>query len=211
MGDAVTEVLEALVGSDLPMPVAGLAGRLSLPAERLDAALDVLAGAGLADATGGTVTLTEGGRNEAWQVVRRHRVTLLLLTDLVGIPWPQAHSMSTAWENLVDDEIQRCVLDKLGQPSLCPYGHPLSSGIDRQDGVLLADAADGPARVVSLAPRLVADPEALEILAGCGARPGDDIEIKSRRGGWFEIAGSIRDAALPPIIAGNLTVAPHPA
>lgn len=207
MNDAVTDVLEALVGSDLPVPFAGLAGQLSWPAERLDAALAVLADAGLVDATGRTVALTEGGRNEAWQVVRRHRVTLLLLTDLVGVPWSQAHSMSAAWEHLVDDEIQRRVLDKLGQPSLCPYGHPLTRAVDRQDGVLLVDAADGPARVVSLAPRLVADPEALEILAGCGARPGDDIEIKSRRSGWFEIAGSIRDTALPPTIVSNLTVA----
>lgn len=208
MDDACTEVLEVLVGSDSPMPGAVLAGQLSLPPGRLNAALSVLADAGLVAAARDGVGLTEGGRVEAWRIVRRHRITLLLLTDLVGVPWSQAHRLSASWEHLVDDAVQSYVISKLGRPSLCPYGHPLSSDIARTAGVLLVDAADGPVRVVSLAPRLVADSEALDILAGCGARPGDDIEVKGRRGGWFEIAGSVRDAALPPTIAGNLTVAP---
>jgi hypothetical protein len=179
-----------------------------VPAAQLDATLTSLVRDGVIVVAGGMVELTGGGLVEAWRVVRRHRLTLLMLTDLIGLPWSQAHRLVSAWEPLVDEAVQSRVAAELGQPGVCPYGHPLSSDTVRVVGVLLADAPDGPVRVVSLAPRLVADCEALEILAGCGARPGDDIEIKRRHAGWFEIAGTVRDAALPPTIAGNLTVAP---
>ena len=37
------------------------------------------------------VSLTEDGRDQAAQMIRRHRLAERLLTDFVGLPWELAH------------------------------------------------------------------------------------------------------------------------
>jgi DtxR family transcriptional regulator, Mn-dependent transcriptional regulator len=208
MHEARTEILESLVDAGGSVTSEVLAAQLPLTAAELERHLTDLATDGLVARTDDAVTLTEPGRTEAWATVRRHRVTLLLLTELVGLAWSHAHQLAAAWEPLVDDTVQAHVLDRLDHPTRCPYGHPLDATTTAPVGVAMGDAPDGPVRVLSLNPRLVADREALEILERCGARPGDDIEIRSRRAGWLEVAGTIGDAALGPHITRNLTVAP---
>jgi DtxR family transcriptional regulator, Mn-dependent transcriptional regulator len=203
-----TEILEALIDSGGSATLEHLAAQLPYTAAQLTRHLQLLAGDDIVTLDADAVALTDTGRVQAWRAVRRHRLTLLLLTEMIGLPWSDAHHLSAAWEPLVDEQLQDHIYQHLDQPTLCPYGHPLDPDTLPPAGVPLEAAPDGPARVVSLNPRLVAEREALEILQRCGARPGDDIEIRSRADGWLEVAGTIRDAALPPTIARNLTVAP---
>lgn len=208
MGRERTEILEALIDSGGSATPEHLHAQTPYTTELIAHHLNRLAADGIITNDNSTVTLTETGEEKAWQAVRRHRLTLLLLVEIVGLPWSEAHHLAEVWEPLVDEPLQAHILRQLNQPTLCPYGHPLESGTMLPEGVTLDSAPDGPARVVSLNPRLAGDREALEILQSCGARPGHDIEILSRKDGWFEVAGTMRDAALPPTIARNLTVAP---
>jgi hypothetical protein len=63
--------------------------------------------------------------------------------------------------------------------------------------------------VVRVTQTLVDDDEALQLLELSGFLPGREAEIKSRRDGWVEVAGTVRDAALPPHMARHVIVAPR--
>jgi hypothetical protein len=75
--------------------------------------------------------------------------------------------------------------------------------------MLRADAPLGPVRVVRVTQTLVGDDEALQLIQAAGLRPGTEVEVKSRRDGWVEVAGTVRDAAVPPHMARHIVVAPR--
>jgi DtxR family transcriptional regulator, Mn-dependent transcriptional regulator len=215
VGHLATEALEILLENDearLATPLHELECRLPATPDDIAAAVGQLVASGIAWARDASLQLTEDGRTEATRRVRRHRLTARLLHDVIGIPWWKVHSMTSRWERLVDEEVEARIIDLLGDPGTCPHGNPIPGSANQPhfpDAMLLDDAPIGPCRVVRVTQTIVDDDEALQLLELSGFIPGREAEIKSRRDGWVEVAGTVRDAALPPHMARHVIVAPR--
>ena len=210
-----TEVLEILLENDdarLATPHDELRHRLPDPDDAVEAAVALLVARGIAAVHDGSVRLTGPGRDLAVRRVRRHRLTARLLSDVIGIAWWKVHAATSSWEPLVDDEVEARIVELLGDPGTCPHGNPIPGSANQPhhpDAMLLDDAPLGPARVLRITQTLVGDDEAMQLVQACGLRPGCDVELKQRRDGWVEVAGTVRDAAIPPHMARHVVVAPR--
>jgi DtxR family transcriptional regulator, Mn-dependent transcriptional regulator len=210
-----TEALEILLENDearLATPLDELERRLPAPSEDIAAAVARLIAGGVVRARDASLQLTDDGRTEATRRVRRHRLTARLLHDVIGIPWWKVHALTSRWERLVDAEVEGRIVELLGDPGTCPHGNPIPGSANQPhfpDAMLLDDAPIGPVRVVRVTQTIVDDDEALQLLELSGFLPGREAEIKSRRDGWVEVAGTVRDAALPPHMARHVIVAPR--
>lgn len=71
------------------------------------------------------VKLTEKGRKIALQVIRRHRLSERLLTDILHIEWDKVHDAACKLEHGITDEIIKPLEKALGHPKTCPHGNPI--------------------------------------------------------------------------------------
>ncbi len=211
----ITEVLEVLLeqhDAGRPVAVGELVDRLPVPEQDVDAALRELLGDGTARVAGDGVELSEAGRERARVAVRRHRLTERFLADVLGLEWWKVHHEAARLDGMLSDDLEARVLELLDDPGTCPHGNPIPGSAnqpDHPDAVTLADAPLGPVHIVRITETLEGDDEALQLLQNCGFVPGRDAEVKERRDGWRLVAGTVRDAALPPHVAAHTYVAPR--
>jgi DtxR family Mn-dependent transcriptional regulator len=82
------------------------------------------------------ITLTEQGRLAALQLVRRHRLLEVFLTQVMGFTWDQveaeAHRLEHSLSNTFEERMDRLC----GYPTHCPHGDP----IPRKDGSMPDEA-----------------------------------------------------------------------
>ena len=130
-----------------------------------------------------SVEFTDDGREQAGQIVRRHRLIERFLTDVLGIPWDEVHEEAERLEHAMSPALEERMLAAIGDAKTCPHGHPIVEGA-REHGVLLADVEPG-ADVHVL--RFENEAEAiLHYLKETGLHPGLDGKLEAqerRRGG----------------------------
>jgi DtxR family Mn-dependent transcriptional regulator len=88
-------------------------------------ALRELSGRGLLQDPAGWPRLTEEGRRQAAGVIRRHRLSERLLTDILGVPWEQAHEEAMRFEHSLTAEGEARLVELLEDPDTCPHGAPI--------------------------------------------------------------------------------------
>ncbi len=210
--NAVTEALEVLLDrrerSD-PCTADDLVAALPVDVVGAAAVVHDLESRGAIRIDGGVLSLTDDGLELAVTAVRRHRLTERLLTDVIGLEWWKVHHEAERWEGIISMDVEERLVDLLDDPGTCPHGNPIPGSTnrpDQSDAIRLDEAPEGPVMVVRITETLEADDEALQLLQGCGFVPGRHGEIKDHRDGWVEVAGSVRDAALPPRIASHTYV-----
>jgi len=71
------------------------------------------------------VTLTKRGLQRALIVIRRQRLWGRFLFDHLKIPWSQVYDMSCRLEHATDATVTDSLADFLGNPTICPHGHPV--------------------------------------------------------------------------------------
>ncbi|GAA2513327.1 metal-dependent transcriptional regulator [Pilimelia columellifera] len=86
------------------------------------------------------LALTDLGRAQAVAVMRKHRLAELLLVNVIGLPYEDAHEEACRWEHVMSDEVERRVYDLLNRPTRSPYGN-LIPGLEGLSGDL-PDATD---------------------------------------------------------------------
>src|SRR5688500_15455252 len=69
--------------------------------------------------------LTEGGRAHAVAVMRKHRLAELLLVNVIGMPYEEAHEEACRWEHVMSDSVEKRVYELLNRPTRSPYGNPI--------------------------------------------------------------------------------------
>jgi DtxR family Mn-dependent transcriptional regulator len=126
-----------------------------------------------------SLEFTTSGREEARQIVRRHRLIERFLTDVLGIPWDEVHEEAERLEHAMSPTLEERMLAAIGDAKTCPHGHPIVEGA-REQGVLLADVEPG-ASVHVLRFENEAE-EILHYLKGTGIHPGLDGTIESSDG-----------------------------
>jgi DtxR family Mn-dependent transcriptional regulator len=71
------------------------------------------------------VKLTEKGRKVALQVVRRHRLSERLLTDILHVGWDKSHDAACKLEHGMTEEVMKPLEKALKHPKTCPHGNPI--------------------------------------------------------------------------------------
>lgn len=71
------------------------------------------------------VALTEAGLSRALSVVRRQRLWGRFLADHLKIRWSQTYDLSCRLEHATDVDVTEALAEFLGNPAICPHGHPI--------------------------------------------------------------------------------------
>jgi len=126
-----------------------------------------------------TIRLTDQGRALAEVVVRRHRLAERFLTDVLGLPWADAHREAGKWEHVMSDAVEVAMNRVLGQPTTCPHGNPIpGSTYEAPDATPLAVISVGGEFTVARIPEeLELDPGMLEFLEDASIRPGRSGQV----------------------------------
>lgn len=93
-----------------------------------DAVLEVLAKARFISVEGNKLRLTESGRKEARNCVRRHRLAERLMVDVFDEKEGAVHSSGCKFEHLLHKGLERNICTLLGHPKTCPHGKPIPPG-----------------------------------------------------------------------------------
>lgn len=95
--------------------------------------------------------LTDKGRRLAVAVMRKHRLAECLLVDIIGLPLEDVHAEACRWEHVMSEDVERRLLQVLGNPSLSPFGNPIPglTLLGAEDPGAQANAVD-PVRLTEL-------------------------------------------------------------
>ncbi len=160
------------------------------------------------------VRLTDVGRRQALDVVRRHRLIELFLVEVLKLDWADVHEEAEVLEHVISDRLLGRIDEILGYPTSDPHGDPIpdSSGrLPRAVETTLADI-EPPERVRIV--RVEHDETGfLGFLKDAGLVPGTEIELveTNRAAGTVWIALSGKPTALSLQAAMKLRVERIPA
>lgn len=165
--------------------------------------------------------LTSVGRLKATHVMRKHRLAERLLSDVIGLDWEFVHDEACRWEHVMSEQVERRLIDMLGNPTESPYGNPIPSLDDIGTSPAVA-FLDGVTNVVAFARRASGstatirrlgepvqfDPELLRQLKEAGIMPGAKALI-SDAGSYIglRVDGFGGGIELPTEVAVHLFVA----
>jgi len=90
--------------------------------------LDLLLQRKLVTVEGGHIKFTEEGEKRASNLIRRHRLTERMLTDLFEIPTGRIEGTSCEFEHILSEEVTDSICAFLGHPTACPHGKPIPPG-----------------------------------------------------------------------------------
>ncbi len=155
-----------------------------------------------------SLEFTADGREQAGQIVRRHRLIERFLTDVLGIPWDEVHEEAERLEHAMSPTLEERMLAAIGDAKTCPHGHPIVEGA-REHGVLLADVEPG-AKVHVLRFENEAE-EILHYLKGTGIYPGLDGEIEASGGDEVVVAAGDERHTVSHDVAETVSVRADPA
>ncbi|HZE41832.1 MAG TPA: iron dependent repressor, metal binding and dimerization domain protein [Stackebrandtia sp.] len=132
--------------------------------------------------------LTDLGRERAVAVMRKHRLAELLLVDVIGMSYEDAHDEACRWEHVMSDTVEHKVYALLDKPTHSPYGNPIP-GLDALGGQTVSTFAPeerhlaateidaGRFKVTRLCESVQNDPEVLHELHVAGVNPGAVIDV----------------------------------
>jgi DtxR family transcriptional regulator, Mn-dependent transcriptional regulator len=163
------------------------------------------------------LSLTDLGRTKAVSVMRKHRLAELLLVNVIGVPYEEAHEEACRWEHVMSEAVEQKVYDLLGRPTRSPYGNPIP-GLDEFEGGGRPEPVTAPERNLAfpgLAGKVIVsricesvqtDPDVLRQLHAAGMDPGANVVVAQERDAVVvEHGGDI--VRLPREIASRVFVA----
>jgi DtxR family Mn-dependent transcriptional regulator len=168
------------------------------------------------------LVLTDLGRGTAVAVMRKHRLAELLLVNVIGMPYEEAHEEACRWEHVMSDSVERRVYELLNRPTRSPYGNPIP-GLEalgtpespRLDGSVLDPERNlafpgltGQVVVRRICESVQTDSDVLRLLHSAGVDPGVTVTVAQERDG-VTIDRSGDKIRLPREVASRVFVAAH--
>jgi DtxR family transcriptional regulator, Mn-dependent transcriptional regulator len=161
--------------------------------------------------------LTDLGRAQAVAVMRKHRLAELLLVNVIGMPYEEAHEEACRWEHVMSEEVERRVYEMLGRPTRSPYGNPIPGLADFDAAAALTPAGDGERNLAfpGLAGKVVVsricesvqtDPVVLRQLHAAGIDPGVQVTVAQERD-TVRVDRDGEEVRLPREVASRVFVA----
>jgi DtxR family Mn-dependent transcriptional regulator len=164
------------------------------------------------------LVLTDEGRFHAVAVMRKHRLAELLLVNVIGMPYEEAHEEACRWEHVMSDSVEKKVYELLNRPTRSPYGNPIP-GLDELDRAAPADPTgldsernlafpglSGPVVVRRICESVQTDADVLRQLHAAGVDPGVTVTVAQERDG-VTIDRSGDTVRLPREVASRVFVA----
>jgi DtxR family Mn-dependent transcriptional regulator len=154
--------------------------------EKPESILEELVAAGLVDVSDGELSLTPAGEERARGIIRRHRLSEVLMVNLFDLDLFQVESSACKFEHILSTPVTDSVCSFLGHPPVCPHGRSIPRGecCDRirtevQPLVTrLSDATLGDdSRIVFITPK---SRKRLEKLSSLGIVPGSRLRLLQR-------------------------------
>lgn len=163
----------------VPLISARLAERLGVSAPTVTATLKRMVRDDLARLTPSKeISLTAAGRGLAEDIVRRHALAERLLTDILGLPWHEAHAEAHKMEHAISGRVEERLREVLGNPCTCPHGNPIPGRDVTLTGVPLSDVPPGDSVVVErITEDAETDPELLHYLQKHEIAPGKRLLV----------------------------------
>jgi len=127
------------------------------------------------------VELTDLGREEALQEIRRHRILEVFLVDIMGFRWDEAHEHADELGQGLTDALSQRMDEMTGFPERCPHGEPIPNQegkLPSIDDICIMNLPVGHRGQVSRV--RTHEPEKLRYFASLGLIPGQEIEIVGR-------------------------------
>ncbi|MBC8993999.1 MULTISPECIES: metal-dependent transcriptional regulator [Micromonospora] len=164
------------------------------------------------------LSLTPAGRNTAVSVMRKHRLAELLLVNVIGMPYEEAHEEACRWEHVMSDAVEKRVFDLLNRPTRSPYGNPIPGleelGDPGQPPVeagesernLAFPGLSGQVVVRRICESVQTDSDVLRQLHAAGVDPGATVTVAQERDG-VSIDRSGDRVRLPREVASRVFVA----
>jgi len=149
------------------------------------------------------IILTPRGREMAASMIRRHRLSERLLTDVLGIPWDRVHDAACRLEHVITGEIEQKAYEVLGEPERCPHGHLLDGG-DEQTLLRLGEVEPGGrAVVVKLADE---GGSFLRCAAEIGLVPSAEVTVEARPDSGIALVIGNQRLTVDPALAKHVWV-----
>jgi DtxR family transcriptional regulator, Mn-dependent transcriptional regulator len=138
------------------------------------------------------LSLTEKGRERAVAVMRKHRLAELLLVNVIGMPYEEAHDEACRWEHVMSEAVELKVYELLGRPTRSPYGNPIP-GLNDFDGTdsepvgnvgernLAFPGLVGTVTVSRICESVQTDSDVLRQLHAAGMDPGANVIVAQER------------------------------
>jgi DtxR family Mn-dependent transcriptional regulator len=134
--------------------------------------------------------LTASGIERAERVVRKHRIIERFLTDFMGYSASESHEKADELGDTFTDEMIERINERLGYPSRCPHGWPVSTVDEQAENaalVSLAELSPGTeAEIVRLAEH---DGDLLHWFYDEGFSPGTSVRVREAQpaAGQFKV------------------------
>lgn len=141
------------------------------------------------------IALTAQGMELASGIVRRHRLIERMLTDLLGYEWWATHDEAERLEHAISPEMERRLVERLGDPRTCPHGNPMPGTKPPHRSRPLDETAPGAPVVLERIPdQFEQEPGFLRYLDSQGLRPGVAFRLveRDRDGLTLELHGARR-------------------
>ncbi|GAB3145443.1 metal-dependent transcriptional regulator [Micromonospora sonneratiae] len=164
--------------------------------------------------------LTSVGRATAVAVMRKHRLAELLLVNVIGMPYEEAHEEACRWEHVMSDAVEKKVYDLLNRPTRSPYGNPIpglealgdteqsSSEAVEGERNLAFPGLSGPVVVRRICESVQTNADVLRQLHAAGVDPGATVTVAQERDA-VTINRSGDKIRLPREVASRVFVATH--
>lgn len=162
--------------------------------------------------------LTVLGRTRAVAVMRKHRLAELLLVNIIGMPYEEAHDEACRWEHVMSEAVEHKVYELLGQPTRSPYGNPIpgldelgmgpdvsSTPVERH---LAVPGLVGKVIVSRICESVQTNGRVLRQLHGAGMDPGAVVAVAQERD-TIVVQRDGDTVRLPRAIASRVFVAAH--
>ena len=123
------------------------------------------------------ISLTKAGLTEAESILRRHRLAERLAVDVLKVDLRRAHEEAHRLEHAFSPYLESRVVEILGYPTTCPFGHPIpgSEYVLDSSTVFLNQAKIGKDYLVERVPE--DDTELLGYFVDNDFLPGAHIQI----------------------------------
>ena len=148
--------------------------------------IEELSDIGAISLTEGRLSLTEVGKQEGRDIVRRHRLSERLLADVLDVKGLLLDESACRFEHILHKGIDDKVCTLLGHPTICPHGKTIPQGSCCADNRTSVERAVSPLSNLnpgqrgSIAYVLSRDSETLQKLMAMGVLPGMSIELVRR-------------------------------
>lgn len=127
------------------------------------------------------VKITAQGRQQALQIVRKHRLWETFLVEKLEFTWDEVHAVAEQLEHIQSPQLINKLDAFLGFPKTDPHGDPIPDqhGKFKTPSVVGLDQVE-PGRRVTITNVKDTDPDLLKYLDKIGAKPGKTIQVIKR-------------------------------